>query len=163
MKNAKRLVLLLALTVSLLRAETFKDWTNEEAATVYRALTSLDLVITKAVPQGDKPAAIVAIPYEFSGKARLVVARNLAALEPHMKALETARAGLVKQLAKGGTEIPETDKEAVAKYYAEMEKVSKDKCPPVNLTKLAIEDLNLDVNKTLPNDTVKKLLPIIKE
>lgn len=163
MNNAKLLVFaLLALSVSILRAETFK-FTNDEAITVYYAHAALDRTLTKAIPQGDKPAAIVAIPYEFAGRVRLVVARNLAALEPHVKAMEAVRVGLIKQLTKGGTEIPDTDKEAQAKYYAEMEKLGKEPCPPVNLTKLTIEDLNLDVNKTLPNDTVKKLLPIIKD
>jgi hypothetical protein len=103
----------------------------------------------------------VAIAYEFTGKVRFAIARNLTAVKPALEALAKAKQAIGEEVAgKGVTEI-KGDSPALAAFNRKWAEVLNEPIT-VDLAKLTESDLNLDRNG-IPGTTLTALQPVIVE
>lgn len=153
------IILLFVALASGLNAESLK-LKYAQLAELGSALTALDGA-QRVVPQGeDKPAAVVFTAYEFSGKTRLAIARNVGALKAPLQAFEDTRQALLKQVSPGAPEKVAGDPDLVAKFALLWAEATKDPVT-VDLTKLSEDELKLDAN-AVPPSILTALLPILK-
>lgn len=130
----------------------------KEALGYLSALKSLDGQ-RKIVKDGgvDTP---VFVSCKFSVNTRLTIARNMAKLTVEQKAYHEARDGFIRELSDGGAEVPEEKVPEFLKYDADL---LNQECESLDLTRLTIKDLNLEVNEDLPNTVVSALLPLLDD
>ena len=157
MKTTRLIVTVLLISASALCAEPIKLKVSDLLA-LQQGLAAFDGQ-QKVVPQGDAPAKVVLVPYELSGKTRWIIAQNLAALQPQVKAADEARNALLKQIGGESGTIPATDTARISKFTAAYNEVLNQSVT-VELTKLALADLKLDANP-LPPTVLSALAPVI--
>jgi hypothetical protein len=157
MKTQRLLVIALLLSASALCAEPIK-LKVADALALNAALSSLDGQ-QKVVPQGEAPAKLVVVPYEFSGKIRWTIAQNLTALAPSVKSADEARNALVKQVGGESGTIAATDSVRVSKFTAAYNEILTQPLT-VELTKVKLEELKLDANP-IPATLLSALTPIV--
>jgi hypothetical protein len=155
--KTKTLFALLLLITAPLFAEPIK-LKVVDVISLNQALSLLDGA-QKVVPQGDAPAKIVIVPYDFSGKTRWAIAQNLIALQPHAKAADDARNALVKQIGGEAGGIKADDAAKIAKFTVAYNELLIQPVT-VELTKIPLADLKLDIN-ALPPSVLAILSPII--
>lgn len=157
MKLPALIFALCAIAVPLRASETVKVTTYDQAAVIRAALGALD-GYQKDVPQGtDQPHKVIFVYYEFSGKTRLAISRDLAALDAAIKPYEETRKAIV---AAYDLNNPKVSPENTAKGNKEWEDAKK---PALSATLEVIpsDDLKLDTNQ-IPNTILEQLLPILK-
>jgi len=157
MKTTRLIVTVLLISASALCAEPIKLKVSDLLA-LQQGLAAFDGQ-QKVVPQGDAPAKVVLVPYELSGKTRWIIAQNLAALQPQVKAADDARNALVKQIGGEAGTIAAVDSAKVSKFTAAYNEILAQPLT-VELTKVKLEDLKLDANP-LPPTLLSSLNPII--
>jgi hypothetical protein len=86
---------------------------------------------------------LVKKPFTFSGRARLKIARNLRAVEAAFQDYDTARIGLVRELACGADQVPN---ELLPRFHALHADLLQEQAD-VPLIPLAEDELNLDDNQ----------------
>lgn len=107
------------------------------------------------------PPRILIKPYEFSGKVRWAISKNLLALQEQVKAFEMTRVLLVKEAAGGAEKIPDEDHAAISKFTAKLNAIMDDEVK-LELTRLSQDDLKLDVNQ-IPFSVLTALAPILAD
>lgn len=98
---------------------------------------------------------VIVKPFKFSGKARLKIARNLRAIEPAFQEYDTARIGLVRELADGEDRVPDVRLAEFNRRHEEL--LNEAAAEEVALTKLDEIELNLDDND-IPHGALAVLL-----
>jgi len=88
----------------------------------------------------------VVIPYEFSGKTRWNIAKNLRILNVLVTDFNSARDALIKQLSNGSNEIDGTNKELMSSYIKEINDIDAQDVDVSGILSIKVDDLNLDVN-----------------
>ncbi len=88
----------------------------------------------------------VVIPYEFSGKTRWNIAKNLRILNVLVTDFNSARDALIKQLSNGSNEIDSTNKELMSSYIKEINEIDSQDVDVSGILSIKVDDLNLDVN-----------------
>jgi hypothetical protein len=127
---------------------------NADLFNLLRALNSLDGRPGAPLSPGAPPEVI---PYKFGGKARLSLARWLAAVKAANDALGRTHDGLVRQFAAPGA--TEVSKERKQEFSDEWDKVLDD-TTAFELPKIAVEDLNVEEN-LLPVSVLAVISPIL--
>lgn len=165
MKTAHTLILAVLLAPLFALADPVK-FKNQAELVVFRANVELvaDGSVERVIDQGKDiygnklPEKAVRTPFELSGKTRLTLVKNLAVLTAEEKRLEEARQSIIK--GHGITnDTPEKDPQRVAAT----KKINELFAEPitVDLTKIALEDLNLDKNPL--GSTVVQLAALVNE
>ena len=150
------------LAVSLARADTVKLKLSE-LVDLGQALASLD-GFDKEVHQGkDQPAKIIRGAYSFNAKTAWAIADDIAEVKRGLATFEEARKTVIKSISPDGTaEAIDKDKALGAKYSAEITKLLELE-KPFTFTLISRDDLNIDVNNTMPASLLTRLAPIIKK
>lgn len=102
----------------------------------------------------------VVIAYDFTGKVRFAIARNLTAAKPMLESLAKTKQAIGEEIAgKGAVEVKgETALAAFSKKWGD----ALNEVVTIEVTKLTEFDLNLDKN-AIPGTTLTALQPIIVE
>jgi hypothetical protein len=102
----------------------------------------------------------VPVAYEFTGKVRFAIARNLTAIKPAIEALAKAKQAIGEEIGgKGATDIK--GDAAIAAFNKKWNEVLNEPVT-VDLQRLTESDLNLEKNQ-IPGTTINALAPIIVE
>jgi hypothetical protein len=88
----------------------------------------------------------VVIPYEFSGKTRWNIAKNLRVLNVHITDFNSARDALIKQISNGTNEIDNTNKEQMNEYIKHLNEIDQQEVDVSGLLSIKVDDLALDTN-----------------
>lgn len=88
----------------------------------------------------------VVIPYEFSGKTRWNIAKNLRVLNVHVTDFNSARDALIKQISNGTNEIDNTNKEQMNEYIKHLNEIDQQEVDVSGLLSIKVDDLVLDTN-----------------
>ena len=153
----KTLLLSLLLALSL-HAEQIKLKASD-CPELLASLNALD-GSERVVDQGkEAPAKVVRLSYDFAGKTRFAISRNIAALKATVQVLDDTRTMLIKQAAGGAMEIKSDEKDKQAAF---LKLWSDALAQPVmlDLQRLKEEDLKLDANP-IPGTVLAGLTPIL--
>lgn len=146
--------IILVVTVSAhaqVRPETTK-LTIEQADRVLAGLTALD-GYDKVIKDGASERT-VKVPYDLTGKLRLLIARDIDALTPAVKRFAKTRQEIVAQATAGKT----PDQAEVAKVNKSVQELL-DSEEQFDLGKIGDTELKLDVNP-IPPSVLSQLSPI---
>lgn len=125
--------------------------TYKNVVILRHALQSLDGREKSVEAKGQ--TQVILKPFKFSGKARLKIARNLRAVETAFEEYDTARIGLVRELAGGEDKVPDAKLPEFNRCHEELLRETTD----VSLTPLTDAELNLDDND-IPHGALAVLL-----
>jgi len=128
---------------------------NADLLNLFRGLNSLDGRLAPSAAMADSNPAL--IPYKFGGKARITLARWLAAVKSANDTLSAAHDALVRQfIPVGEKEVPPARR---AEFQAEWDKVMDDTVS-FELPKVPVDELFAEDNQ-LPVSVLAVLSPIL--
>ncbi len=137
-------------------AQTAPSPTVGQVIVISNGLTALDGYDTPC--KDNNVERICRKPYKFSASALWTIASDAAAARGVVTAYETARNALIRQMANGGTRVPD---DSVNKFNDEQQ-VLLDKPSGLTFGRIKRADLNLDENPIPPN-VLALLIPIIDD
>lgn len=159
MKNKILLTLLIVFAPALALADVVK-LKHAQLQELSIALSALDGA-QKVVPQGEAPAKVVHVAYEFGGKTRLAIARNLSALRRTLEEYEATRVQLLNQVSNGQPDKVQGDTALSAKFY-ELWRQATAEPAKIDLTLIKTDDLRLDAN-AIPGSILSALTPVLSD
>jgi hypothetical protein len=109
---------------------------------LYAALSALDGV--EEVHEINDKKTIVKKPYNFTGKVRWNLAKNMRILKPHVDDVNKIRDTLIKEVSGGEDQIGEGDKEKIKEFTTKYTEVNSQEEDVEGLLVLSPKDLGLE-------------------
>lgn len=132
----------------------------KEIIALQNALSSLDGE-QKVVATENGGSKTVLIPYQFGGKTRWAIVKNMGILKKHVENFSKARDALINEISAGTGVIKETDEQSIEKLNRGLSEILEAQQSVNNLSVLSEDSLNLDVNQ-IPVTTLTVLTPLIE-
>jgi hypothetical protein len=133
---------------------------GDEVIELNRGLAELDGAFKVVTDPRTGKDEKVPVAYEFSGKVRFAIARNLTAIKPVIDSLAKTKQAIGEEIAGKGV-IEVKGEAAVAAFNRKWGDALKEPVT-VDLQRLTESDLNLDRNQ-IPGTTINALQPIVVE
>ena len=133
---------------------------------LYAALSALDGI--EEVVEVNGKNGVIKKPYNFTGKVRWNLAKNLRILKEHVDAFGKVRDDLIKEVSGGEDQISEGDTDKIKRFTAQLAEVNSQEEEINGLLTVTPKDLGLEeeditkVNK-IPLTVLDGLGDIIKE